>query len=63
VGNDSGVSHLAATVGSPAVVLFSAENLGWRPWAAEPEVLTVTLACAEPADVTLVRAAIRRRLG
>jgi lipopolysaccharide heptosyltransferase III len=63
VGNDSGVSHLAATVGAPAVVLFAPANLAWRPWAAEPEVLTVTLARVESADVATVRAAIRRRLG
>lgn len=62
VGNDSGVSHLAATVGAPAVVLFDAANLAWRPWACEPEVLAVTLARAEPADVETVRAAIERRL-
>ena len=63
VGNDSGVSHLAATVGAPAVVLFAAANLAWRPWADEPDVLTVTLPRVEPADVTTVRTAIRRRLG
>jgi len=62
VGNDSGVSHLAATVGAPAVVLFAAANLAWRPWAAEPEVLTGSLSCALSADVAAVRAAIRRRL-
>lgn len=63
VGNDSGVSHLAATVGAPAVVLFAPVNLPWRPWAVEPEVLAITLARVEPADVASVRAAIRRRLG
>ena len=63
IGNDSGVSHLAATVGAPAVVLFAAANLAWRPWADEPDVVTITLARVEPADVAAVRAAIRRRLG
>jgi hypothetical protein len=63
VGNDSGVSHLAATVGAPAVVLFAAANLAWRPWASEPEVLTVSLLRVESTDVAAVRAAIRRRLG
>jgi hypothetical protein len=62
VRNDSGVSHLAATVGAPALVLFAAENLAWRPWAAEAEVLTVTLTRVESADVTTVQASLRRRL-
>ena len=63
LGNDSGVSHLAASIGAQAVVLFAAENLGWRPWAPVPDVLTVTVTRVEPADVTSVRAALRRRLG
>lgn len=63
VGNDSGVSHLAATVGAPAVVLFAAANLAWRPWAVEPAVLTVTTSRVESAEVAAVQAAIRRRLG
>jgi hypothetical protein len=62
VGNDSGVSHLAATVGTRAVILFSEANLAWRPWAAEPEVLTVTLSRVVDSDVAAVRTAIRRRL-
>lgn len=32
LGSDSGVSHLAAAVGAPAVVLFAEANLRWRPW-------------------------------
>jgi heptosyltransferase-2 len=34
VGNDSGPAHLAAAVGTPAVVIFSGENDAalWRPW-------------------------------
>jgi ADP-heptose:LPS heptosyltransferase len=63
IGNDSGVSHLAATVGAPAVILFAAANLAWRPWADEPDVLSIALARVEPADVAAVRTAIRRRLG
>ena len=63
VGNDSGVSHLAATVAAPAIVLFAPANLAWHPWATGPEVLTVRLARVESADVAAVRAAIRRRLG
>jgi ADP-heptose:LPS heptosyltransferase len=61
VGNDSGVSHLAAAIGTPAVILFAAANLGWRPWAREPEVITVTPAGLER-DIATVRAALARRL-
>jgi hypothetical protein len=61
VGNDCGVSHLAATVGAPAVVLFAEANLAWRPWAREPGVIAVAMTAAA-ADVTAVRAALERRL-
>jgi hypothetical protein len=63
VGNDSGVSHLAAAVGAPAVVLFAAANLAWRPWSPGPDVLTVAMTRTDPADVQAARAAIERRLG
>ena len=63
VGNDSGVSHLAATIGTPAVVLFAAANRAWVPWAREPAVLEVALAHADARDVTSVREALERRLG
>jgi ADP-heptose:LPS heptosyltransferase len=63
LGNDSGVSHLAATVGAPSVVLFAAANLSWRPWAGEPEVMTVTMTRVDATEVTAARAAIERRLG
>jgi hypothetical protein len=63
VGNDSGVSHLAATIGVPAVVLFAAANLAWRPWARGPDVLTVAMTRTDGADVQAARAAIERRLG
>jgi hypothetical protein len=63
LGNDCGVSHLAATVGTPAVVLFVPANLAWRPWAVEPQVVTVGTSRVESTDVAAVRAAIERRLG
>jgi len=63
VGNDSGVSHLAAVVGAPAVVLFAAANLAWRPWARAVRVLTVALERAEAGDVSEVRGALDAALG
>ena len=58
VGNDSGVSHLAAAVGARAVVLFTPANLAWRPWALAPRVLTVATDCATLRDVRAVRHAL-----
>jgi len=63
VGNDSGVSHLAAVVGAPAVVLFAPANLAWRPWARAVRVLTVALERAEAGDVSEVRGALDAALG
>lgn len=62
LGNDSGVSHLAAAVGTPAVVLFAAANRAWIPWAREPEAVSVTLSHADAEDVARVREAVERRL-
>ena len=33
VGNDSGIAHIAAAVGTPSVVIFGSSNVShWRPW-------------------------------
>jgi lipopolysaccharide heptosyltransferase II len=33
VGNDSGIAHIAAAVGTPSVVVFGSSNVAhWRPW-------------------------------
>jgi heptosyltransferase-3 len=47
VGNDSGVAHIAAAVGTPAVVIFGSSNVAhWRPWATAPsEVVREELPC------------------
>lgn len=43
LGNDSGVSHLAAALGVPALVLFDPRHLAWRPWGPGARARTVTL--------------------
>jgi ADP-heptose:LPS heptosyltransferase len=37
VGNDSGIAHIAAAVGTPTVVIFGSSNRNhWRPWTDAP---------------------------
>jgi heptosyltransferase-3 len=37
VGNDSGIAHIAAAVGTPSVVIFGSSNRDhWRPWTDAP---------------------------
>ena len=47
VGNDSGIAHIAAAVGTPAVVIFGSSNIAhWRPWNSAPaEVVFEEMAC------------------
>lgn len=47
VGNDSGIAHIAAAIGIPAVVIFGSSNVAhWRPWATAPaEVVLEELEC------------------
>jgi heptosyltransferase III len=61
LGNDSGVSHLAAAVGTTAVVLFTPAMLDWRPWVSSGAIV-VTCAAIEPAQVDAVVAAVRSAL-
>jgi ADP-heptose:LPS heptosyltransferase len=58
LGNDSGVSHLAAAVGAPSIVLFGAERLIWRPWAEHVEPLVVSQTALEEPDGARVAAAL-----
>jgi ADP-heptose:LPS heptosyltransferase len=47
VGNDSGIAHIAAAVGTPSVVIFGSSNRNhWRPWTDAPnEIVFEPFAC------------------
>jgi hypothetical protein len=63
LGNDSGVSHLAAALGTPSVVLFRGDNLAWQSWEAQAHAQVVTTASLERADLDRVVAALRALVG
>jgi len=62
LGNDSGVSHLAAALGVQSVVLFGEAQRPWRPWAEHVEPLVVSLAALREPDVERVTADLASRL-
>jgi lipopolysaccharide heptosyltransferase II len=47
IGNDSGIAHIAAAVGTPSVVIFGSSNrVHWQPWArASAEVVFEDMPC------------------
>ena len=62
LGNDSGVSHLAAALGIPSVILFDAGNLAWRPWADPGAGADGDLSQVVDSEVEAVVADVRRLL-
>lgn len=55
LGADSGVSHLAAATGAPAVILFSPATRGrWAPWS--PTALPLTVSDNSEDDETIAQA-------
>lgn len=62
IGNDTGISHLAAALGVPAVLLFAAERVIWRPWAEHVEPHVVSMPTPSEADVCRVVESLRTLL-
>jgi heptosyltransferase-2/heptosyltransferase-3 len=65
VGNDSGIAHIAAAVGTPPVVIFGSSNVDhWRPWTDFPNevVIDETNRDIRKIDVETVAEAIERVL-
>ena len=51
VGNDSGISHLAAFLGIPTVVIFGpSDAVRWRPLGANVRVVTPSESCRQDID-------------
>lgn len=63
LGNDSGVSHLAAALGTPSVVLFTRDKLAWRSWEPRAHTLVVSTVSLEHADLDRVLATMRGLAG
>jgi ADP-heptose:LPS heptosyltransferase len=54
IGNDSGVTHLAAALGAATLALFIAANVAWRPWSRHARVRVVSAPALAPSDVDTV---------
>jgi glycosyl transferase family 9 (putative heptosyltransferase) len=62
LGNDSGVTHLAASVGAPTIALCTERTLAWRPWPLSADVVVVSTASLDAAHVAEVTHVVERRL-
>jgi ADP-heptose:LPS heptosyltransferase len=62
LGSDSGVSHLAASVGTPSVVLFTPALRTWAPWSPCARAVIVSTTCVEPDDVNAAAGALAQAL-
>jgi hypothetical protein len=55
LGNDSGPSHLAASVGVASVILYTEANRAWWPWSPAARPVSVTTTHLDARDVAAVR--------
>ena len=60
IGNDSGISHLAAAVGTPTIVLFGPTNPA--VWAPRGSHVLAPMETVEPADVIMAVEQMTQRL-
>jgi ADP-heptose:LPS heptosyltransferase len=63
IGNDSGVTHLAAALGVPSLVVCTPEMTRWVPWSRTARVVVVTTDRLHRADLGNVLRGVDRMLG
>ena len=63
LGNDSGVSHLAAAAGAPSVVVATPEARAWAPWSPSVRPVIVSTRDLVRGDVARVATAVEDLLG
>jgi ADP-heptose:LPS heptosyltransferase len=60
LGNDSGISHLAAALGTPAVILFTEAALPWLPWSPSATCIPISTTPLTDTDVSAVTTELRK---